>query len=92
MTNDLVKRLAAFANCEANELEDTLNEAAARIEELEEALIDAVAHLAAAISLLERGGKAAKKAAPSDKMFDQMLKDYKASLSRVRALKTKELK
>ena len=38
MANDLVKRLAAFANCEANELEDTLNEAAVRIEELEREL------------------------------------------------------
>ena len=38
MANDLVKRLAAFANCEANELEDTLNEAAIRIEELENLL------------------------------------------------------
>jgi hypothetical protein len=48
-------------------------------------LVDTAAHLAAAISLLEKGGKAAKKAAPSDKMFDQMLKDYRASLSRARA-------
>lgn len=46
--------------------------------------IDLAAHLAAAISLLERGGKAAKKAAPSDKMFDQMIRDYKASLHRGR--------
>lgn len=46
--------------------------------------IDVGARLAAAISLLERGGKAAKKAAPSDRMFDQMLVDYKASLERLR--------
>lgn len=52
---------------------------------LVEALRDAGASLAAAISLLERGGKAAKKAAPSDRMFDQMVKDYKASLTRARA-------
>lgn len=47
-----------------------------------DALIDVMASLAAAISLLERGDKAAKKAAPSDKMFDQMLADYRASLDR----------
>lgn len=36
------------------------------------------ASLAAAISLLERGGK---KAAASDKMFDVMLDDYRQSLN-----------
>ena len=45
------------------------------------ALVDVLASLAAAISLLERGGK---KAAPSDKMFEQMLIDYRASLERGR--------
>ena len=60
-------------------------------DKLEAALIDVSASLAAAISLLERGGKAAKKAAPSDLMFDQMLRDYNASLDRARAiLKAKE--
>lgn len=49
------------------------------------ALNDVGASLTAAISLLERGGKAAKKAAPSDRMFDQMLKDYSASLERALA-------
>lgn len=58
--------------------------------DLIEALTDVGASLAAAISLLERGGKAAKKAAPSDRMFDQMVKDYKASLERTRAILTKE--
>lgn len=53
-------------------------------ERLRAAAIDVAASLAAAISLLERGGKAAKKAAPSDRMFDQMLLDYKASLERAR--------
>lgn len=52
---------------------------------LREALLDTAASLAAAIGLLEQGGKAAKKAAPSDKMFDQMLTDYRASLERARA-------
>lgn len=60
-------------------------EQAEREARLVEALTDVGASLAAAISLLERGGKAAKKAAPSDRMFDQMLKDYSASLERARA-------
>lgn len=58
--------------------------AAREIERLKKSLTHTAAHLAAAISLLERGGKAAKKAAPSDKMFDQMLLDYKKALSDAR--------
>ena len=58
----------------------------ARVRELEAALTDNAAHLAAAISLLERGGKAAKKAAASGKMFDIMLNDYRKSLKRARAI------
>ena len=50
----------------------------------DELTIDLAASLAAAISLLEASGKAAKKAAPSDKMFDIMLTDYKKSLERAR--------
>ena len=50
--------------------------------EMAEAAIDVMASLAAAISLLERGSK---KAAPSDKMFDQMIIDYRNSLERARA-------
>ena len=46
-----------------------------------EAGVDVAASLSAAISLLQRGGK---KAAPSDKMFNQMLADYNASLDRLR--------
>ncbi len=46
-------------------------------------MVAAVASLAAAISLLERTPKA-KKAAPSDKMFDQMLADYRKSLEAAR--------
>ena len=57
----------------------------AKLDALRERLIDTAASLAAAVSLLERGGKAAKKAAPSDKMFDQMLADYRASLDAARA-------
>jgi hypothetical protein len=57
----------------------------ARERELEASLTNTAAHLAAAISLLERGGKAGKKAASSDKMFDIMLDDYRTSLERARA-------
>jgi hypothetical protein len=57
----------------------------AEVERLREALIRTAAHLAAAIDLLERGGKAAKRAAPSDKMFDQMLTDYRNALDDARA-------
>jgi hypothetical protein len=46
-------------------------------------MIGVVAALAAAISLLERTPQA-KKAAPSDKMFAQMIEDYKAALERGR--------
>ena len=54
----------------------------ARIAELETALVDVTACLVAAVSLLERGGK---KAAPSNKMFDQMIVDYKNCIERSRA-------
>lgn len=50
---------------------------------LRAAAIDAGSSLAAAISLLERTPKA-KKAAPSDTMFAQMLVDYRAALDRTR--------
>jgi hypothetical protein len=49
---------------------------------LSDALKDTAAHLAAAISLLERSPK---KGAPSNKIFDLMLSDYRASLDRARA-------
>ena len=53
-----------------------------RIAELEAALKDATVHLVAAVSLLESGGK---KAAPSNKMFEQMIADYKNGVERARA-------
>lgn len=49
-----------------------------------EAVKGACAALAAAISLLERTPKA-KKAAPSDTMFDMMLDDYRSALDTARA-------
>lgn len=54
----------------------------AEIERLREASIGCAAALAAAISLLERGGR---KAAPSDRMFAQMLEDYRRALADTRA-------
>ena len=48
---------------------------------LREALIDTLASLVASVDLLECGGK---KAAPSDKMFEQMLVDYKNTIERGR--------
>jgi hypothetical protein len=59
----------------------------ATVPQVSEAQVEAVAkdllaHLVAAVSLLERGGK---QAAPSDRMFEQMLVDYKASIERGRA-------
>jgi len=63
----------------AAELErDALREENAR---LRKALIDILASLVASVDLLERGGK---KAAPSDKMFAQMLVDYKNSIEQER--------
>lgn len=53
----------------------------ARIEALGRALLDTAGSLAAALSLLKSGGKSA---APSDKMFAQMLLDYENSLNRAR--------
>lgn len=62
-------------------------EAADEIERLRAVLVDNAAALAAAISLLERGGK---KAAPSDKMFEMMLNDYRISLEAARTVLTKQ--
>ena len=65
--------------------DNALSEEITRLREenarLREALIDTTASLVASVSLLERGGK---KAAPSDKMFAQMLVDYKNSIDRAR--------
>lgn len=52
------------------------------VAQLLEALKDTTVHLIAATSLLSRSSK---KAAPSNKMFDQMLVDYNNSADRGRA-------
>jgi len=74
---------AAEASC----LKDRAERDAARDENarLREAAMDALSSLVAAHSLLSRGGK---KSAPSDKMFEQMLKDYGAAIARTRAALT----
>lgn len=51
--------------------------------EMEQVAIPVMAALAAAISLLERTPKA-KKASPSDRMFDLMLDDYRKALEYAR--------
>lgn len=56
---------------------------AVRIDQLTEALKDTLAHLVAATSLLERGGK---EGAPSDRMFNTMVDDYNKSIERARAV------
>lgn len=45
-------------------------------------LTDVLVHLIAAVSLLKSGSK---KAAPSDKMFDEMIADYERAIERGRA-------
>ena len=65
---------------------DAATSALAKAEgEARKIIMDVTAHLVAAVSLLKRGGK---KAAPSDKMFTQMIKDYEASIDRARAALT----
>lgn len=67
------------------QLQAQIDAQATTIARLREACVDALSSLVAAISLLEKGGK---KAAPSDKMFAQMLVDYNNSVARTRAALT----
>jgi cell division protein ZapA (FtsZ GTPase activity inhibitor) len=53
-----------------------------QVEHLRDEMTQVLASLAAALSLLERGGK---QAAASDKMFEQMMRDYSRSLSQARS-------
>lgn len=70
------------------QMQRAMTDLAAENARLRGAVLPVMASLAAAISLLERGGKLAKKAAASDKMFDQMLTDYRKSLAVARAALT----
>jgi hypothetical protein len=56
-----------------------------RVNDLQEAVMISCAALAASVSLLQRTPRA-KQAAPSNKMFDQMLLDYERALEQARAL------
>lgn len=78
------KRIAELIE-EGSVMAQKLDAAEAKLAKAMEAGVGVAASLNAAISLLERGGK---KAAPSDKMFNQMLLDYKASLARFRTTLT----
>ena len=60
------------------------NDPATRLVTEREALLRTAASLAAAISLLERGGN--RTAAASDRMFDQMIADYKRTLKVARSV------
>lgn len=73
------------------EVADALEALVKERDHLKVVLVRTAASLAAAISLLETDGKATKKAAPSDKMFKQMLADYNHALGDARkALEAKE--
>jgi hypothetical protein len=80
MSDDLVKRLRGGLAI-GEEAADRIEELEAKLAKAVGAAVDTAASLAAAISLLEKGGK---KAAPSNKMFDQMMADYRYSLERTR--------
>ena len=83
---DLHKYLDEYPNTDVSsgDLHHYLSFLLAEVERLREVTMSAGAALAAAIELLERGGKAAKKTAPSDLMFDQMLKDYRTVVKKTR--------
>ena len=84
---EVVRREEANAYGDAEH--DRALAAEAKCDALREAAVGAAAALAAAISVLERTPKAAK-VAPSDRMFHQMLSDYRAALETARSALTKE--
>lgn len=83
---DRIKELEADLDdkeAECRYLRGELNVTKAKLAKAVEAMLDSGASLAAAISLLENNGK---KAAPSNKMFEMMLVDYRNSLERTRTI------
>lgn len=68
---------------------DRMHAAEAETARLRAALKDAIPSLAAAISLLEQGGK---QDVGSDRMFAQMIADYRKSLTEARAALTSQEK
>lgn len=90
MKEDIVKRLNDLirAGYEAhgvmNDARSEIKHLRAEIARLREALLGATAALTAAISLLERS-PSSKRSAPSDKMFEVMLSDYRRYAEQARA-------
>ena len=82
-----VEANAALAKLDA--MPDRVAELEAENARLYESTMDCLASLCAAHSLLSRSPKTA---APSDKMFDQMLADYAATIGRTRAALKEEAK
>ena len=82
MNDDIISRLQEVPGGVAEDAIVEITNLKAENARLREAALDALAGLVAAHSLLERGGK---KAAPSNKMFEQMLCDYGAAITRARA-------
>jgi hypothetical protein len=77
-------RNGILLDCECRECATLTQHFGQMTTEKRDVLVSVAASLAAAISILERT-PAAKKAAPSNTMFAQMLDDYRASLERARA-------
>jgi len=71
--NDRLRRSRNDEVAAAGELRKEIERLRSRVAELERTLTRTSANLMAAISLLKAGGR---DAAPSDKMFRQMLNDY----------------
>lgn len=78
---DIERALFSLLEAQATDAQ-SLTSAQKQIATLTEAFKDVLAHLVAAVSLLERSPKTG---APSNRMFDQMLADYNASIERGRA-------
>ncbi len=75
-------RAEMFEACRRNYEAGLRASDAARLDRAGIVIVDLLASLVAASSLLKSGSK---KAAPSDRMFDQMLVDYERSVERGRA-------
>ena len=81
MSDEIRKQLSSMTQL-VRVLEIRAEKLEAERDALKEIVRDLGPSLIAAVSLLENGGKAA---AASDKMFEQMLDDYRGSINRTRA-------
>lgn len=77
-----LERRAETAEVKLVKLEEQYSGPTYPVLQLSDAFLSCVAHLDAAISLLEKGGR---KGAASNKMFDMMIEDYKKALLTARA-------